>query len=109
MSWRGTEGGLAAARAGHDVVMSPTSHCYLDYYQAKTGEPMAFGGYLPLSKSYSFEPVPEALPADQRHHILGVQGNVWGEKIANLRYLEYMAFPRECALAEVGCSQPEDR
>ena len=102
MSWRGTEGGLAAAKAGHDVVMSPTSHCYLDYAQAKgPGEPESIGGYLPLETVYAFEPVPADLPEPQRQHILGGQGNVWTEYIRTLKEVEYFAWPRAAALAEV--------
>ncbi len=103
MSWRGIEGGLAAANAGHDAVMTPTSHCYLDYYQSRLpGEPEAIGGFVDLAKAYSYEPVPAALAQDKRHHILGVQGNVWTEYIADAQHVEYMAWPRGAALAEVG-------
>jgi hexosaminidase len=101
MSWRGVEGGIAAASAGHDVVMSPTSHCYFDYYQARHGEPPAFGGYLPLEKVYSFEPIPPGLPPNKRKHILGAQGNVWTEYIPTPEHLEYMLLPRLAAQAEV--------
>ena len=102
MSWRGTEGGLAAAKAGHDVVMSPTSHCYLDYAQAKgPGEPESIGGYVPLETVYAFEPVPASLSTTERQHILGGQGNVWTEYIRTLKEAEYFAWPRAAALAEV--------
>ncbi len=102
MSWRGTEGGLAAASAGHDVVMSPTSHCYFDYAQAKgPGEPESIGGFIPLPTVYSFEPVPASLPAAQRRHILGAQGNLWSEYLWTPKDVEYFAFPRAAALAEV--------
>jgi hexosaminidase len=78
MSRRGVQGGLVAANAGHDVVMSPTSHCYLDYAQSKNpSEPESIGGFLPLETVYAFEPVPPTLPETQKHHILGGQGNVW--------------------------------
>jgi hexosaminidase len=102
MSWRGTEGGLAAAKAGHDVVMSPTSHCYLDYAQAKgPDEPECIGGFLPLETVYAFEPVPANLPEPRRPHILGGQGNVWTEYIRTLKEVEYFTWPRAAALSEV--------
>ncbi len=102
MSWRGEQGGITAANAGHDVVMAPTSHTYFDYYQGPAEkEPVAIGGNLPLEKVYSFEPVPQAVSPDKTGHILGVQGQLWGEYISNSRHLEYMAYPRAAALAEV--------
>jgi len=101
MSWRGTEGGIAAAQAGHDVVMSPTSHCYIDYYQGPPAqEPLAIGGYLPLSKVYEFEPVPDVLTEEQAGHILGGQANLWTEYVPDGRHAEHMALPRLAALAE---------
>jgi len=104
MDWIG--GAVEAASDGHDVVMSPTSHCYFDYYQSqnKAEEPRAIGGYLPLNKVYSFEPIPEKLDAKYQAHILGAQGNVWTEYIPNLKQVEYMAFPRLSALSEVAWS-----
>ena len=103
MSWRGTEGGIAAARSGHDVVMSPTTHCYFDYYQSKNRkeEPEAIGGFLPLEKVYSFEPVPVELASEHQKHVIGAQGNVWTEYIHTPSDVEYMALPRMCALAEL--------
>jgi hexosaminidase len=101
MSWRGIEGGIAAARVGHDVVMAPTTYTYFDYYQAKTGEPLALGGFLPLDKVYEFEPIPPELTAEEGRRVLGAQGQLWTEYINNADYLEYMAFPRMSALAEV--------
>ena len=102
MSWRGTQGGIEAAQAGHDVIMSPTSHCYFDYYQSQyPDEPLAIGGYLPLEKVYAFEPVPGSLSPEESKHILGAQGNVWTEYIPTTQQVEYMAFPRALALAEV--------
>lgn len=102
MSWRGIKGGIAAASAGHDVIMAPTTHCYLDYAQSKApGEPECIGGFLPLSRVYEFEPVPAELPASQRHHILGAQGTLWTEYMWTPRDVEYFAFPRAAALAEV--------
>jgi hexosaminidase len=101
MSWRGTDGGIAAARAGHDVVMSPTSHCYIDYCQGDPAyEPLAIGGYLPLSKVYEFEPVPVVLTEAEAEHILGGQVNLWTEYVSDGRHAEYMALPRLAALAE---------
>ena len=102
MSWRGLEGGIAAARQGHDVVMTPRSHCYFDHYQAdpKT-EPKAIGGYTTLKKVYSYEPVPGELTEEQSKYILGAQGNVWTEYISTPEHAEYMAVPRMIALAEV--------
>lgn len=101
MSWRGTLGGITAARAGHDVIMSPTSHCYFDYYQGQVDEPRAIGGFLPLEKVYFFEPVPPELKPEEAIHILGAQGNLWTEYIKTPQHAEYMLFPRLLALAEV--------
>ena len=101
MDWIG--GGTEAARSGHDVVMSPEEFCYLDFYQSKdrSREPPATGAYLPLNKAYAFEPIPIGLPSEAAVHILGAQGNLWTEYIPSLSELEYMAFPRLSALAEV--------
>jgi len=105
MSWRGELGGITAANAGHDVVMAPTSHTYFDYYQGPgEKEPLAIGGYLPLKKVYQYNPIPKAIPADKAKHVLGVQGQLWGEYISTPEHLEYMAYPRAAALAEVGWS-----
>lgn len=109
MSWRGTEGGIQAARSGHDVVMSPTSHCYFDYHQDREGGPEAIGGYIPLEKVYAFEPVPPELSKKEARHILGGQGNVWTEYMNDPARVEYMAFPRLCAMAEVLWSPPKGR
>lgn len=110
MSWRGTEGGLAAASAGHDVVMSPTSHCYFDYAQSQApGEPESIGGFIPLATVYAFEPVPASLPESKRRHLLGAQGNLWSEYLWEPRDVEYFAFPRAAALAEVLWSPAEAR
>jgi hexosaminidase len=110
MSWRGTAGGLAAAAAGHDVVMSPTTCCYFDYAQARgPQEPESIGGFIPLETVYQFEPVPATLPASKRRHILGAQGNLWGEYLWTRRDVEYFAFPRAAALAEVVWSPAQDR
>ncbi len=110
MSWRGMEGGIEAAKEGHDVIMTPTSHCYFDYYQADPEqEPLAIRGLTPLEKVYSFEPVPEMLSAEDAEHILGAQGNVWTEYMATTDYVEYMVFPRMLALSEVVWSPPDLR
>ena len=105
MSWRGVEGGIAAAKAGHDAIMTPTAFCYLDYYQSDPNlEPLAIGGLLTLEKVYSYEPIPTELTPTEAKHILGVQGNIWTEYIQSPDYLDYMAYPRACALAEVAWS-----
>ncbi len=108
MSWRGTKGGIAAAQENHDVVMSPTDYCYIDYRQAEyeTG----FGKRtLTLEKVYSFNPTPAELDAAQARHILGVQGNLWTERIETPQRAEYMALPRACAIAEAGWSAMDRR
>jgi hexosaminidase len=109
MSWRDFEGGIQAAKAGHDVVMAPNQWTYLNYYQteAKDSVPLAIGGYLPLEKVYAFEPIPEVLSPDEASHILGAQGQLWTEYIHNGKLVEYMAFPRLSALAEVVWTPPE--
>ena len=109
MDWIG--GAVEAATNGHDVVMSPTRFCYLDYYQStnRSAEPAAMGGYLPLEKVYSFEPVPVKLPRPFDKHILGAQGNLWTEYIANPAHAQYMTFPRLTALAEVTWSPKRAR
>ncbi|MEW6512141.1 MAG: family 20 glycosylhydrolase [Bacteroidota bacterium] len=101
MSWRGVQGGIDAAKGGHDVVMTPTSHCYFDYTQALSGEAIPIGSPLTLETVYSYEPVPPELSATEAHHVLGAQGNVWREFMPDSRRVEYMAFPRACALSEV--------
>ena len=111
MSWRGTEGGIEAARAGHDVVMAPTSHTYFDYFQSRNtaGEPLAFGGFIPLEMVYAFEPIPSELEPQFQKHVLGAQGQLWTEYMKTPKHVEYMAFPRLTALAEVLWSQPSRR
>ncbi len=102
MSWRGMSGGIDAAKAGHDVIMTPGTHCYFDHYQADPSfEPIAFGGLTTLEKVYSFNPVPAQLTPSEAQHILGAQGNLWTEYIGSTDQAEYMAFPRAIALAEV--------
>lgn len=103
MSWRGISGGIHAARLRHDVVMTPASHCYFDYYQSKDKEiePLAFGGLIDYKMVYSYEPVPAELTADEARHILGAQGNMWSEFLTTKSHTEYMALPRLTALSEV--------
>ena len=110
MSWRGIEGGIAAARQGHDVIMTPTSHCYFDYYQANPEfEPVAIGGFTTLQKVYSFEPIPGELSSEEGKHILGAQGNVWTEFIPTPEHAEYMAVPRMIAIAEIDWSPKKEK
>jgi hexosaminidase len=110
MSWRGEEGGIAAARQGHDVIMTSDKFLYFDHYQGdRTREPLAIGGMLPLEKVYSYNPTPAALNGEERKHILGAQANLWTEYIADARQAEYMLFPRLFALAEVVWSPQEAR
>lgn len=107
-SWRGMDGALAAATSGHDVIASPTSHCYLDYAQVRAeGEPTRMG-YIPLERCYEFEPTPAGLTPLQARHILGIEGNMWTEHAPQKR-VDWQVFPRLCALAEVGWSPPEAR
>ena len=102
MSWRGMEGGIEAANEHHKVIMTPTSHCYFDYYQSgHADEPLAIGGYLPLEKVYNFDPVPEDLPKDKHQYIWGAQGNVWTEYMKDFAQVEYMVLARMAALSEV--------
>ncbi len=110
MSWRGEEGGIEAARLGHQVIMTPGTHCYFDYYQGDpNNEPLTIGGYTPLSKVYSFEPIPEVLTPEQGKLILGAQANHWAEFMNVPADVEYMAFPRLSALSEVLWSPKEIR
>jgi len=103
MSWRGTTGGIEAARQKHDVIMTPSTYVYLDYYQCEPqGEPLAIGGYLPLEKVYSYNPMPEELTPEEQKYILGVQGNLWSEYLNTPDQMEYMAYPRMFAVAETG-------
>ena len=102
MSWRGTEGGIAAAKQKHNVVMSPGSHCYFDHYQSTPEfEPIAIGGFTPVQKVYAYDPVPTELSAEEKKFILGAQGNVWTEYITTASDVERMAVPRVIALSEV--------
>ena len=103
MSWRGEQGGIISAQKGNDVIMTPHRFCYLDYYQWRNREqePLSIGGYLPLSVVYQYDPVPKQLTDEQKKRILGSQGNLWTEYIKDFKHIEYMAYPRACAIAEV--------
>lgn len=108
MSWRGEEGGIAAVTSGHHAIMTPGAYCYLDSYQdAPYSQPEAIGGYLPLKKVYSYNPIPASLTPEQAKLVYGVQGNLWVEYIPTPEHVEYMVYPRILALAEVGWSAPE--
>jgi len=111
MSWRGMEGGIAAAQAGHDVVMTPTSNTYFDYYQSRDTltEPPAIGGFLPVDSVYAFDPIPPSLDSAQAAHILGTQGQIWTEYQGTPKHVEYMVFPRLAALAEVAWTPREQK
>ena len=111
MSWRGEAGGIAAARAGHPVVMAPNTYTYFDYYQSANtaAEPLAIGGFVPLSRVYGYNPVPAELTPEQAARILGTQFQMWSEYLPGPAAVEYMAFPRACALAEVAWSPQEAR
>ena len=110
MSWRGTEGAVIAAKQHHDVILTPGSHCYFDHYQStKEDEPLAIGGFLPLEKVYSFNPIPKELTKEESKYVLGAQGNVWTEYMKDSKQVEYMAFPRMMALSEVVWSKNENK
>lgn len=107
MSWRGEEGGIKAVKSGHRAVMTPGSHCYIDFYQdAPYSQPEAIGGYTPLEKVYSYNPIPASLTANEAKLIYGVQANQWAEYIETDEHYEYMMYPRLLALAEVAWSAP---
>jgi hexosaminidase len=111
MSWRGTEGGIAAAKAGHYVVMSPGKPCYFDHYQVQEtqNEPLAIGGFNPLEAVYAYEPIPAGITPEQAGYILGAQGNVWTEYMPTFDQVTYMALPRMAALAEVLWTNPANK
>ena len=110
MSWRGEEGGLMAAEAGHKVVMSPHGYCYIDAPQdAPYSQPESIGGYLPLEKVYSYDPAPKTMSKDVSKYILGVQANLWAEFIVEDSHYEHMLWPRAIAVAEIGWSWPFNR
>lgn len=108
MAWRGVNEGVKAVKLQHDVIMVPTSYLYFDYYQAKDKdqEPIAIGGYVPLEKVYSFDPVPENLTPEEAKYIIGTQANLWTEYIPNFRQVEYMVLPRMDALSEIQWVEP---
>lgn len=110
MSWRGTEGGIAAMKMGHDVVMTPGRYCYLDHAQdAPFKEPESIGGYLPLDSVYVYDPLDKSMPQTSLSLLMGVQGNLWTEYIPTDEHAEYMYWPRAMAIAETGWSRPEDK
>lgn len=111
MSWRGYEGGTEAAKQHHRVIMTPTSHCYIDYYQLQNhnGQPLSIGGYVPVSKIYSMEPVPEGLTEEEQGYIWGAQCNLWTEYVVSPDHAEYMLMPRLAAMCEVQWLQPEKK
>ena len=111
MSWRGEAGGISAAQAGHDVVMAPNTYTYFDYYQSddRSSEPLAIGGFLPLETVYKYEPIPKEIDPANAHHILGTQAQIWTEYIPEPSKVEFMAFPRLCALAEVAWTDKEQK
>ncbi|WP_445736951.1 glycoside hydrolase family 20 protein [Mariniflexile sp.] len=110
MSWRGVKGGIEAAKQGHDVVMTPNTHCYFDHHQGhQNEEPLAIGGYTPISKVYEFDPIIDSMTVAETKHILGGQANLWAEYIPNNSQSEYMIYPRLAAMAEVLWSPKELR
>lgn len=111
MSWRGSEGGIESAKQKHNAIMTPNSYLYFDYYQSADveKEPMAIGGYLPLERVYSFEPVDKSLTPDEAKYIIGVQANLWTEYIPTFRQVEYMELPRMAALAETQWMMPDKK
>ena len=110
MSWRGTNGAVQAAKEKHNVIMTPTSHCYFDYYQSdNSDEPLAIGGYLPLEKVYNFNPIPKGLTDEESQYVLGAQGNIWTEYMPTSKQVEYMLFPRALAMSEVGWSDDKNK
>ena len=110
MAWRGVNNGLQAVALKHNVIMTPTSHLYFDYYQSiNEQEPLAIGGYLPLEKVYSFDPIPDHLSKEDKKFIVGVQANIWTEYMPSFSHVEYMLLPRMDALAEVQWTEPTNK
>lgn len=107
MSWRSMDGGITAANAGQDAVMTPHNYCYFDYPQAAAGEPRGWGSASPLRNTYSFEPVPPQIAADKVKHILGAGANLWTEFVPHFTHAQYMVYPRACAMAEVTWTDPK--
>lgn len=111
MSWRGEAGGIEAARQKHNVIMTPNTYLYFDYYQAKDteNEPLAIGGYLPMDRVYSYEPMPAELTPEEQKYITGVQANVWTEYMPTFAQVQYMTLPRMAALCETQWSTPDKK
>ncbi len=110
MSWRGEKGGIEAAKAHHDVIMTPNTYVYLDYGQGDPAyEPLNIGGYIPLERVYGWDPVPKEISPDEVKYILGGQANIWTEYLETPAAVEYMAFPRMLALAEVLWTNPAQK
>lgn len=109
MSWRGIKGGIIAARQGHDVIMTPNNYLYFDYNQGEdlSKEPLNIGGLVSMEKVYGFEPMPEELTEGEKHHIIGVQANLWTEYFKTEDVVEYMQMPRLDALATIQWTMPE--
>lgn len=106
MSWRGEEGGITAAKSGHDAIMCPVGILYLDYYQSdRRYEPEANGWTTTFMRTYGYDPVPPSLTSDEKRHIVGVQGNLWTEYVPTPEHAEYMIFPRLLSLAEIGWTE----
>lgn len=111
MSWRGIQGGIQAAKQKHDVIMTPSSHLYFDYYQSldTENEPLAIGGFSDVKNVYNFNPIPSDLTGDEQKYIIGVQANLWTEYISDSKHIEYMLLPRLAALSEVQWTQPSKK
>lgn len=110
MSWQGEEGGINAANKGHDVIMNPSQYCYFNFYQGDSkAEPLAFGGYIPLEKVYTYDPIPKEIEEDKKKHILGAQGNIWTEYTYEEETIEYLLYPRILALAEITWTATENK
>lgn len=111
MSWRGEAGGIEAAKQKHDVIMTPNTYLYFDYYQTKDteNEPLGIGGYVPIQNVYNYEPMPAALTPEEKKYIVGVQANHWSEYIPTFSHLQYMALPRWAALSEIQWTNPEKK
>ncbi len=109
MSWRGENGGIAAAKEHHDVIMTPGNWCYFDHSQGGKTEPLNIGGFLPIAKVYGYDPVPESLSPAEKPYIRGVQANLWTEYIPSVKQAEYMAMPRMLAMAEVAWTPLENK
>lgn len=111
MVWLGDDGAMTAVSSGHDVVMAQTSHLYFDYYQSqdRKNEPHAIGGFVPLNKVYAYDPVLPKMTPEQAKHVMGAQFQLWSEYIPNPKHMEYMAYPRGCALAEVGWTEVKNK